>query len=62
MNITTRDAIDELTYVSYSTQRERRPDVEPSRWGSIFSDWARFETRYQVSLSCAVRATNVLQS
>jgi hypothetical protein len=62
VNISTDcEALDYLTYVSYATQRRLSPDVEPSRWGSIFSDWARFETQYQVALACDVRATNVIQ-
>ena len=63
MNISTDgEALDYLTYVSYATQRRLSPDVEPSRWGSIFSDWARFETQYQVALTAHARATNVIQS
>jgi hypothetical protein len=63
MNITTDgDAIDYLSYVSYATQRRLSPHVEPVRWGSIFPDWVRFETHYQVSLTAHARATNVLQS
>ena len=63
MNITTDgEALDYLTYVSYATQRRRSPHITPAQWGSIFSDWARFETQYQVTLTPHVRATNVLQS
>jgi hypothetical protein len=63
VNISTDgEALDYLTYVSYATQRRLSPDVKPSRWGSIFSDWARFETQYQVALTAHARATNVIQS
>jgi hypothetical protein len=63
MNITTDgEALDYLTFVSYSTQRRLSPHVEPGRWAAIFPDWQRFETQYQVALSCAARVTNVLQS
>ena len=62
MNITTRDAIDHLNYASYVTQRRLSPHITPSRWGSIFGDWSRFETQYQVDLAAHERATGVLQS
>ena len=63
MNITTDGlGLDYLTYASYVTQRRLSPDVEPSRWGSIFPDWPRFEDRYQVALAAHARVTNVLHS
>ena len=63
MNITTDgEALDYLTFVSYATQRRLSPHITPEQWGSIFSDWQRFETQYQVTRACAARDTNVLQS
>ena len=63
MNITTDgEALDYLTFVSYATQRRLSPHITPEQWGSIFSDWQRFETQYQVSLAAHARVTNVLQS
>jgi hypothetical protein len=63
VNISTDgEALDYLTYVSYATQRRRSPHITPAQWGSIFSDWARFEAQYQVSLAAHERVTNVLQS
>jgi len=56
------EALDYLTYVSYATQRRLSPHITPEQWGAIFSDWARFETQYQVALTAHARATNVLQS
>ena len=63
MNITTDGAaLDHLTYVSYATQRRLSPHITPEQWGSIFTDWARFETEYQVARTAHARATNVIQS
>jgi hypothetical protein len=63
VNITTDgEALDYLTFVSYATQRRLSPHITPAQWGSIFSDWQRFETQYQVTRACAARDTNVLQS
>ena len=63
MNITTDGAaLDHLTYASYATQRRLSPHITPEQWGSIFSDWARFESRYQGELIAHLRGTTVLQS
>lgn len=43
------DVIDELTYISYSTQRALKPSIQPKMWGLLYGDEQvkKMEERYQ---------------
>lgn len=43
----TLEAIDWLMYRSYVFQRERSPDVHPTRWRALYLSQEAFEEQYQ---------------
>jgi hypothetical protein len=45
--MTTTQIIDELTYINYKANRERRPDITPEKWAKIYPNVKLMEIRFQ---------------
>ena len=47
MNLTVGEALAELLYIGYATNRDQRPDISPERWAAIFPHAEALEAKYQ---------------
>lgn len=45
------EIVDELTYRSYSYNRERFPEITPQRWVTIYPSAEAMERRFQESIN-----------
>ena len=41
------EALSELIYISYATNRDRRPDITTARWAAIYHNAEALEAKYQ---------------
>ena len=47
MNLTVGEALAELLYIGYATNRDQRPDISPERWAAIYPNAEALEAKYQ---------------
>ena len=45
--MTVGEAIAELLFISYATNRDQRPDITPARWAAIYPNAEALEAKYQ---------------